>query len=388
VDTSKTSEPLCERCGAAPASIPLLEICDRCTTDKDRRKLEEVRGSGPAVLDGIVALLRRFVSFPSEEHLNAVALWAIHTHVVELFDTTPYLFITSPIKRCGKTTLLDLLELVVRRPEAIVWPSPAILYRLVDPSARPTILIDEIDATFSGGARDDLRGILNAGNRQGKTVPRTNRHGSVDRFDPFCPKVLGGIDNLGLPDTIKDRSITIRLQRAGRDGVEPLRSRTLTREEKALRNDIERYVTVNQARLAAANPRLPDELGPRQADAWEPLLAIADTIGGPWPDKARRAAIMLSTGIEVDEDSRSLRLVGDILDGWPEDRKVKRSAEIVVDLLATDPRSWRRLDELGLARELRRFGVRPATRRFAGGVTAKGYARSELEDIWDRYGAS
>jgi hypothetical protein len=41
--------------------------------------------------------------------------------------------------------------------------------------------------------------------------------------------------------------------------------------------------------LKHARPTLPETIGDRQADVWEPLLAIADLAGDPWPARARAA---------------------------------------------------------------------------------------------------
>jgi hypothetical protein len=38
----------------------------------------------------------------------AVALWIAHTFVYQRFAVTPRLMMTSPVRGCGKTTLLDL----------------------------------------------------------------------------------------------------------------------------------------------------------------------------------------------------------------------------------------------------------------------------------------
>ena len=38
---------------------------------------------------------------------------------------------------------------------------------------------------------------------------------------------------------------------------------------------------------------MPTEISDRDADCWEPLLAIADAAGGEWPELAREAAVFL-----------------------------------------------------------------------------------------------
>ena len=60
--------------------------------------------------------LNRFIAFSSEAQPVAIALWIAHTWTIEAFDYTPYLHILSPEKRCGKSRLLDCLNLLVARP--------------------------------------------------------------------------------------------------------------------------------------------------------------------------------------------------------------------------------------------------------------------------------
>ena len=47
--------------------------------------------------------------------------------------------------------------------------------------------------------------------------------------------------------------------------------------------------------LQGAEPEVPGSLDDRQADVWGVLLAVADAVGGTWPSRARRAAVVLST---------------------------------------------------------------------------------------------
>ena len=69
------------------------------------------------------------------------------------------------------------------------------------------------------------------------------------------------------------------------------------------------------------SPRALDVDNDRAKDVWEPLLAIAETAGGEWPDRARKAAKELSGETEEEEDEFKVRLLGDIrglfLDAFP-----------------------------------------------------------------------
>jgi hypothetical protein len=72
--------------------------------------------------------------------------------------------IRSPLKRSGKTRLIEVLERVVRRPFLISGIPAAALLRVIEQYA-PAVLLDEIDALMKGNAEmaEALRGIMNSG---------------------------------------------------------------------------------------------------------------------------------------------------------------------------------------------------------------------------------
>ena len=68
------------------------------------------------ILDGIITILTRHVVFPSKASAVAVALWGPHTHAIQAADATPYIIVTRPEKRAGKTRLQEVLEHLVSNP--------------------------------------------------------------------------------------------------------------------------------------------------------------------------------------------------------------------------------------------------------------------------------
>src|ERR1700730_14776901 len=145
----------------------------------------------------------------TREEANAVALWCLHTFAFQLFYCTPRVAITSPVKQCGKTTLLDVIQRLTCRPLSTGSITAASVFRAVE-IARPTLLIDEAD-TFLG-QMDELRGILNSGHRRGGQVIRTVGDNHEPRvFSTHSPCAIAMIGQL--PDTLADRSISIQLRR-------------------------------------------------------------------------------------------------------------------------------------------------------------------------------
>lgn len=70
--------------------------------------------SGDRMLTGLAGVIRRHVILPAAA-ADCIALWIAHTWVSERFQHTPRLGIGSPAKRCGKSTLLDVLRATCKR---------------------------------------------------------------------------------------------------------------------------------------------------------------------------------------------------------------------------------------------------------------------------------
>ena len=64
---------------------------------------------GAALLEAIVETITRYVAL-SPAAAIAGALWCIHAHAFEAFYISPRLAIVSPEKRCGKSTLLRVVQ--------------------------------------------------------------------------------------------------------------------------------------------------------------------------------------------------------------------------------------------------------------------------------------
>src|SRR5262249_46319995 len=129
-------------------------------------------------------------------------------------------------------------------------------------------------------------------------------------------------------------------------------------------------------------------LSDRAGDAWEPLLAIADCVGGEWPERARGVATLLSA---QDDQLPSLgeRLLSDIralLDTVVADRIFCADLTArLADIEGSPWADWRsKFTVTTLAKLLRPYGIKPATVR-KGAKTAKGYRRDQFADAWARY---
>ena len=349
--------------------------------------------SGVELLVNLIGFIRRFVAL-SEAQVLLSALWIVHTHALDAADTTSYLNIHSAEKRSGKTRLLEVLSLLVARAWFTGRVTSAVLVRKVAEET-PTLLLDESDAAFKGDREyaETLRSVLNAGFRRGGAASLCVGQGAnltYKDFPVFSPKAIAGIGTL--PDTVADRSIPIELRRRRQsERVERFRLRKVGPKALPLQKAAAAWAQAHLKALAEAEPELPEELDDRAQDIVEPLLAIAEEVGGEWPKQARQAAVALLTG-EHREDSESLgvRLLRDCRTAFNESGEDSfATGKLLERLRAPEDAPWRALrgeplDATRLARMLKPYGIKPKKLR-EGEDTYRGYCRAWLEDAWARY---
>lgn len=357
-------------------------------------KWEDIPGFGLGVLlDQVEAWYRRFVAYPSDHARFAHVLWTAHTHCLDAFEATPRMAFLSAEPASGKTRALEVTELLVPRPVAAVSVTPAYLFRKVgDEAGRPTILYDEIDAVFGPKAKDneEIRAMLNAGHRRsgmaGRCVLKGNKQ-VTEEIPAFCAVAMAGLGVV--PDTITTRSIVVRMKRRGpNDTVEAFRRRVHEVEAGPLRDKLEQLCAEIAEELQGAWPDMPEGVADRDADVWEPLLAIADAAGGHWPERARVAAVAFVADSKEKSPSLGLRLLADVRTVFGDHDQLPTKL-ILEDLIALDESPWgdlggKPLDARRLSRLLGDYEVRSKTIRMET-TTPKGYRRVDLHDAWERY---
>lgn len=351
------------------------------------------------LLDDVRKAIVRYVVLPSAEAADAVALYVAATYAASEANTAPRLLVQSPEPRCGKSRLInDVLGNLVNRPLQATSISPAALVHTIGADNPPTIILDETDTIFTKSADDKmelLRGVLNSGFNRGSPYLRWDAQTrALDECQTFAYVVLAGINNGKMPDTIRDRSITITLRRKlPTESAERFRMRRSAPALRELGEQLRGVVTPMAGELADAEPELPDELDDRAQDLWEPLFAVADCAGGYWPAKVLHAAIVLSAGRDGEDDptkAAGKQLLLDINEIWMPGVERMASADIRVALTKLEDSRWaeyefgREVTAQQIAALLRPYGITPKTVR-VGGRTPKGYERQQFIDAWARY---
>jgi hypothetical protein len=361
-----------------------------------QEKIELDPDYGKRMLTAVCTFLGRFVSYPSEHAQVAHSLWCVHAHLMHLWDATPRLAFLSPEPASGKSRALEVTNNLVPRPVVAVNVSPTYLFRKIgqEGEGSVTLLFDEIDCVFGPKAKDneEIRALLNAGHRKGAVAGRCVAHGktvTTEEIPAYCALAVAGLG--WLPDTLLTRSIVVRMRpRHSDEHIEPYRPRLHEAQGAEVCRLIQQWAATQ---TEVTWPELPETIQDRDADVWEPLIAVADAAGGDWPERARASAVFLVAAAQDREASLGVRLLMDIQTVFNSERfeaVPHVSTKVLLhELTSMDEAPWgdlrgKPLDERGLAHRLRQYCIKPCQVRI-GDETPRGYRRSDFVDAWRRY---
>jgi len=343
---------------------------------------------GSDLVQKLVLFLQKRVILPLGADL-VLALWMIGTHLYEIFDCFPYVCITSPVKRCGKTILAELIGFVAARSKSTVNISEAALFRLIE-NFHPTIIMDESETLTNRRSQraQFLLSLLNAGHRRNANVIRcVGPHHTPTEFPAFCPKIVIAIGTL--PDTLRDRSIIVSMRRKNDDEtVERFRHREVSEKGRHREALTAAWVEAHKDEVADAYGKQSLEfLSDREADNWEPLFAIAAVAVPDRVEELKQIALRLGNAknaLDVD-DSQAIRLLSDIRQIF-NDRKLTRISTrlVIVHLKAMEESPWEDLTPSKLARALRPFGI-SSRQLWMADQNLHGYEIDDLKPVFAAY---
>ena len=338
--------------------------------------------------DDLEFFIRDKVILSSDAEYAAVTVWCAFALAITEFDYSPRLAIWSPEKRCGKTTVLELIHNLLTNSKLTSNITASALFRTIEKDESCTILIDEADTIFGRYADKEkaeaLRGLGNAGFKRGAEVIRCEGNSFEPRgFKVFCPVVLAGIGTSAIPETIADRSIVIEMRRKMvHENVSEYESDEIEEVFGPIRLRLNGWVDANKQHFRATRPEFPKELHARARDVWKPLLKIAENIDEEWRMKVFNAATALSIKAEDPEDiSLPLRLLVDCREVLTEESIPSR--DLIARLRSLEESPWAFMDGFNpafLARMLKSYGIRSTH-----WSNYRGYKRVAFEDSWRRY---
>jgi hypothetical protein len=324
-----------------------------------------------------------------------LALWILHTYCYSrAAPVTPYLNIYSPIEQSGKSACLGVLRGFCAQPwYASGVPASTLTRKII--ADRPTVLLDNWHTTFRGRDQQPITGFLLHGAKifQPYTVLEK---GLFREVDVYCPKAFAGLASL--PPTLAQRSIPIMLHRSRPQEavtatftlLDPKVTRPFTSWAKKWTTDNLKTIDYNTAdplhrqSLAA--------LSPHQQACGQPLLGLAETIGGEWLQRARTALLEIFRA-EQDREVSAVQLLSDMRNAFAHHRNPERlfTYEVLDYLHSLDHRTWHEWNKgqpmnahalSGLLRKhfnIYSHGQRRDKQR------RRGYQQSDFTEAWERY---
>jgi putative DNA primase/helicase len=340
---------------------------------------------GGEVLSRIKEYVEGYVVLPSQAAI-AISLWIMFTYALDAFSHSPFLAIRAPTKRCGKTTLLRFLAMLVQRPLPAANITPAAVFRVIE-KFKPTLLIDEFE-TFVN-EREELRGVLNSSHeRQFAFVLRcVGEDREATRFSTWAAKAVAL--NGRMHPTLEDRSIVIELTRK-MPGEKVVKLPRYADALEDLRRMCARWAADNIEALRIASPASQAGLNDRANDNWAPLFAVADLCGEKWSCAARQAALAFS-GAD-DDETLGIMLLEDLRGLFHANKAIRLATHLIIErLIELDDRPWsefhrgKPITPHGLSRLLLPFKVKPIQWRVDSSMRVRGYGADQFEAVFARY---
>ncbi len=371
------------------------------------REIEPYEGevNGAELLAEIQERLTRHIVFKNPEIQSfSCALWVLATWCIDSFNFSPYLMITAPEKRCGKSQLLGLLAKLSKKPLETGNLTAPVLFRLVQ-KHHPTMFIDEADSFLAKD--EDLQGVIKCGIERGKALVYrlektpsgkfTERH-----FDCFGMKAISGISAKNISDTITDRCITIELRRKLTSEVMP-KVRDVPGELWSVLNaKCSAFAIEAGAWLEKHRPKIPTSISDRDADKWEPLISIADYLDYAFPNEespnyyGEKVRVCAETLSNIDTDMPlNVELLSDIRDvlNDPATRNPEKEYILTTDLLqaliGNQELRWanfnhgKEMTARQLANHLKVFEIKP--KAIKQEWNKRGYMKKDFLDPFKRY---
>jgi hypothetical protein len=343
------------------------------------------------LLQEIVDLIERHVALQRYQTV-AIAVWILSSYLYDSFNIFARLGILSPMKRCGKTTLLETIAGICNKPLPTANISAAAVFRTLETYC-PTLMIDEADILLGRDPNSELIGILNSGHIRSACVIRLvgDTH-EPQRFSVWSPVIFASIRDLP-NDALMDRTLAIRLER--RKQEEKLQKLPITHKEDCavLRSRLLKWANDNEAIVKASHILPPEIANDRAMDNWLPLFTVAGLASDYWQTEVEASYKALNQ--YTDDEALHNLLLKDIRAIFEQEQNAGKSEKIssskmITHLLRLEHRPWgeiqhgRSLTAHSLAKMLKDFQIEPKVFR-DGEKTSRGYAAEMFSDVFERY---
>lgn len=344
------------------------------------------------ILNELFACNKRHIH-QREEYRFLDCMYVPLTYVYDAFEFCGIISITSPVSGCGKTTNLDWFAKYCNNPCLSGNITASSLFRIVD-AEKPTMLIDEFDSIYDE-MRREISNLLNNGYQKGRGIMRVEANDNGGRepkiFDAFGPKIVSGIGADIFSGATASRSFHKRLTK--RPLTEPRPPRVTKIDPTVMKRKLIRWANDNKATIekkAQSGLHIPEDLGDREADIWEPLFILSTLAGKVWEERMYKISVMLSNSAKDDTTSIPELILSHCKDYLSDTKKERVSSVELVGYInkQTDWKEYtnQSISAHKLASKLRDFGIFPETIHFPNhNKKLKGYYASSFEEAFRSY---
>lgn len=192
-----------------PFLYPTPDVFYYFQTDKDEAKL----------LADVEKFIRQYLELPDESGYLVLALWVLHTYLIDKFSCTPIIYFYG-ILESGKTRAGEVLFQIAYKGEFETSPTEAVLFRSSE-YFKGSLILDELKIWGVDGDKEVAR-LIKSRYKRGVKVARVdlNRKGEdqIEYFDPFAPIVI--CTDQSMPTELQSRSLLFIMQKNTSPDVE------------------------------------------------------------------------------------------------------------------------------------------------------------------------
>jgi hypothetical protein len=344
------------------------------------------------VLDDARAFIGDYVS-ATDEQLDAMTLYACATHAMDAWVTFGRMLFHSEVEESGKTHAMNITLSLCADPLDTEGTQYALQAAMLSSSnvpeqPTPTLYRDEIsDVTgrngMSGG-RNPIMKYLRKGYKRGAT-DMVSRSGVEERYSIFTAFLMTGLRPACVPRDVRSRCVCLKMLRGKpRKYFDIRESEPYAAElQKAVASAVKALIPeLSKFRGRGLHPKL----SARKLEVWEPLLAVAYTLGGQeWLNRAVAAFASLaldeSDNVALTPRQQVIRDVAGIAEGY--DNDFVPTMELADTLRRMDNPLYASCTDIALAKLIGNSVPTDAMQKRLGNARYWGYLRSDLISAWE-----
>ena len=171
------------------------------------------------LLADVEKFIRRYLELPDESGYLVLALWVLHTYLIDKFNCTPILYFYG-IMETGKTRAGEILFHLAYKAQFETSPTEAVLFRSSE-YFKASLILDELKIWGKDGDKEVSR-LIKSRYKRGLKVARVdlNKKGEeqIEFFDPFAPIAI--CTDQQMPRELESRTFLFVMQKNASPEVE------------------------------------------------------------------------------------------------------------------------------------------------------------------------